>query len=233
MIANSKGMTGHPMGVGIEDVLAVKALETGVVPPVPNFRDVDPELGQLNLSHGGAYPIRYALRLAAGFGSQISMILLRWTPPADGRRRHVDELGYGYRIADRPAWTAWLKRVSGQDDPRLEVVRRTLRVVDGVPAKAAPPPAAVPEPVVAAPEPAPRPEPVVAAPEPVARRRRPRRAMGWRPRCWRSWPSRPATRRTCWTWISIWRRIWGSTRSSRRRCSRRSVRRTGSSATTR
>ena len=160
VIANSKGMTGHPMGVGIEDVLAVKALETGVVPPVPNFRDVDPELGQLNLSNGGAYPIRYALRLAAGFGSQISMILLRWTPPADGRRRHVDELGYGYRIADRPTWTAWLKRMSGQDDPRLEIVRRTLRVVDGVPAKAAPPPAAVPEPVVAA---APEPEPVVAA----------------------------------------------------------------------
>ena len=50
VIANVKGFTGHPMGVGLEDVLAVKALETGVVPPVPNFRDPDPELGQLNLS---------------------------------------------------------------------------------------------------------------------------------------------------------------------------------------
>ena len=118
VIANTKGFTGHPMGVGIEDVLAVKALETGVVPPVPNFRDPDPELGMLNLSHGGAYPVRYALRLAAGFGSQISMLLLRWTPVADGRRRHPDELGYAYRIADRGAWTAWLRRVSGQDEPR-------------------------------------------------------------------------------------------------------------------
>ena len=45
VIANTKGFTGHPMAVGLEDVLAVKSLETGVVPPVPNFRDPDPELG--------------------------------------------------------------------------------------------------------------------------------------------------------------------------------------------
>ena len=108
VIANVKGFTGHPMGVGLEDVLAVKALETGVVPPVPNFREPDPELGLLNLSGGGSYPIRYALRLAAGFGSQISMLLLRWTPVADRRRRNVDELGYDYRIADRAVWTTWL-----------------------------------------------------------------------------------------------------------------------------
>jgi malonyl CoA-acyl carrier protein transacylase len=154
VIANTKGLTGHPMGVGLEDVAAVKALETGVVPPVPNHRDVDPELGPLNLSHGGAYPIRYALRLAAGFGSQISMILLRWTPPADGRRRRVDELGYGYRVADRDTFASWLRRVSGHDDPKLEVVARTLRVADGVPA---------------VPVPAPEPEPErVSEPEPVA-----------------------------------------------------------------
>ena len=130
VIANTKGLTGHPMGVGIEDVVAVKALETGIVPPVPNFREVDPELGELNLSRGGVYPVRYALRLAAGFGSQISMALLRWTPVADGRRRSPDELGFAYRIADRDAWTAWMRRMSGQPDPRLEVVTRTLRVID-------------------------------------------------------------------------------------------------------
>ena len=48
--------------------VAVKALETGIVPPVPNFREPDPELGRLNLSRGGAYPVTYALRLAAGLG---------------------------------------------------------------------------------------------------------------------------------------------------------------------
>ena len=35
-----------PMGVGVEDVVAVKILEHGIVPPVPNFREEDPELGR-------------------------------------------------------------------------------------------------------------------------------------------------------------------------------------------
>ena len=37
-MANTKGFTGHPMGVGVEDVIAVKILEYGIVPPVPNSR---------------------------------------------------------------------------------------------------------------------------------------------------------------------------------------------------
>ncbi len=97
VVANTKGLTGHPLGVGIEDVTAIKSLETGQVPPVPNYREVDPDLGRLNLSAGGAYPIDYALRLAAGFGSQISMLLLRWVPTRDGARRAPGELGFGYR----------------------------------------------------------------------------------------------------------------------------------------
>ena len=100
MIANTKGFTGHAMGTGIEDVVAVKALETGCVPPVANFKEVDPELGPLNLSKGGAYPVEYALRLGAGFGSQISMTLLRWVPAKDGVRPSPNALGYAYRIAD-------------------------------------------------------------------------------------------------------------------------------------
>ncbi len=82
VIANTKGFTGHPMAVGLEDVVAVKSLETGIVPPVANHRETDPELGPLNLSKGGSYPVDYALRLAAGFGSQISMLLLGRTPVA-------------------------------------------------------------------------------------------------------------------------------------------------------
>ncbi len=98
VIANTKGFTGHAMGAGIEDVVAVKALETGCVPPVANFKEIDPELGPLNLSKGGAYPVEYALRLGAGFGSQISMTLLRWVAPKDGVRRSPNALGYAYRI---------------------------------------------------------------------------------------------------------------------------------------
>ena len=85
VIANTKGFTGHAMGTGIEEVVAVKALETGCVPPVANFKEVDPELGTLNLSKGGSYPVQYALRLAAGFGSQISMALLRWVKTSEWR----------------------------------------------------------------------------------------------------------------------------------------------------
>ncbi len=130
VVANTKGFTGHPMGVGIEDVVAVKALETGIVPPVPNFKEVDPDLGTLNLSKGGSYPVRYALRLAAGFGSQIAMTLTRWVPSPDGSRRAPDELGFDYRVEDRSAWDGWLAAITGRADPRLEVSTRQLRVMD-------------------------------------------------------------------------------------------------------
>ena len=130
VIANTKGFTGHAMATGIEDVVAVKALETGCVPPVANFKEVDPELGQLNLSKGGMYPVDYAIHLGAGFGSQISMMLLRWVKTKDGIRRSPNDLGYAYRIADATAWSAWLSSVAGYRVADLEVVHRTLRVRD-------------------------------------------------------------------------------------------------------
>jgi len=132
VIANTKGFTGHAMGTGIEDVVAVKALETGCVPPVANFKEVDPELGPLNLSKGGSYPVEYAIHLGAGFGSQISMMLLHWIKTKDGIRRSPNALGYGYRITDESAWSTWLSGIAGHPDADLEVVHRTLRVRDQV-----------------------------------------------------------------------------------------------------
>ena len=132
VIANTKGFTGHAMGAGIEDVVAVKALETGCVPPVANFKEADPELGVLNLSKGAVYPIEYALRLGAGFGSQISMTLLRRVATKDGLRPSPNALGYSYRIADPTAWNAWLSQLAGDRAADLEVVHRTLRVRDAV-----------------------------------------------------------------------------------------------------
>ena len=199
VMANTKGFTGHPMAVGIEDALAVKMLETGIVPPIPNFREVDPELGPLHLSAGGRYDRDYALRLAAGFGSQIAMTLLERVPPPDGRRRAPEELGYAYRLHDPARYRAWLAAISGYDAPETEVEKRTFRVRNtGAPARASQrldspaasasartavsAPAAVPAPVasaaVAAPAaPAPSvatsaPAPAVAAPavDPVAER---------------------------------------------------------------
>jgi acyl transferase domain-containing protein/acyl carrier protein len=162
VIANTKGMTGHAMATGIEDVLAVKTLETGLVPPVANFKEVDPELGVLNLSKGGAYPIQYALHLGAGFGSQISMILLRRVPTKDGVRPKPNALGYAYRIVDKTAWSAWLSRMAGRPVADLEVVHRTLRVRDqGLAARIAVTPAE------SRPQPAPTPKPQVLPPAPV------------------------------------------------------------------
>lgn len=134
VIANTKGLTGHAMAAGIEDVLAVKTIETGIVPPIANFKEIDPELGALNLSKGGHYPVHYALRLGAGFGSQISMSLVRWVPAADGEHRSPQELGYTYRITDHNIWNNWMKQISGSEQPELEVVKRTLRIKDQGPA---------------------------------------------------------------------------------------------------
>ena len=123
VITNTKGFTGHTMGVGIEDVLAVKSLETGLVPPIANIGagfQPDPDLGDLNLSHGGHYPIQYALRLGAGFGSQIAMTLLRRIP-SDGERVHQE------------TYRQWLADVAGYRQANLEVVQRTLRIHDDGP----------------------------------------------------------------------------------------------------
>jgi len=118
IIANTKGFTGHTMGVGIEDVVAIKALETGKIPPIAHIHEgfePDPDLGDLNLSKGGVYNPQYALRLGAGFGSQIAMSLVHRVP------------GVGERI-DKQKHQAWLASVSGYDQVELEVVHRTLRV---------------------------------------------------------------------------------------------------------
>ncbi len=128
VIANTKGFTGHAMGAGVEDVLAVKALETGCVPPVANYKEVDPELGTLNLSKGGSYPVEYALRLGAGFGSQISTTLLRWVKTKNSVRPTPNALGFRNRVVDQDTWTTWLQRVAGYPNADLEVVHRTLRV---------------------------------------------------------------------------------------------------------
>ncbi len=116
IIANTKGFTGHPMGVGVEDVIAVKILEHGIVPPVPNFKEVDPDLGLLNLSRGGRYPVKYAVHLAAGFGSQIAMTLTRRIP------------GKLDRIDNKAQYDRWLADMSGYGRAETEVVKRTLRV---------------------------------------------------------------------------------------------------------
>ena len=62
------------MGAGIEDAIALKALQYGIIPPIPNFREPDPELGDLRLSMGERREdLDFAIRLASGFGSQLAI----------------------------------------------------------------------------------------------------------------------------------------------------------------
>ncbi|MBI5500087.1 MAG: SDR family NAD(P)-dependent oxidoreductase [Deltaproteobacteria bacterium] len=121
LVTNTKGYTGHPMGAGLEDAVALTALVRGEAPPIPNLREPDPELGDLNLSRGGPHECEYALRLAAGFGSQIACALYRRVAERlDGRidaTKHAD----------------WLRAVTGYARPETRVVRHTLRAVDATP----------------------------------------------------------------------------------------------------
>ncbi len=153
VVANTKGFTGHAMGAGIEDVVAVAALNRQKLPPIANFKEPDPELGDLNLSQGGEQHLRYALRLAAGFGSQLALAMFRF---------RTDRLD---RVVDQGRYDHWLRDVSGFDTPRLVVEHRTLRLRnDGAPAQVAPkvePKKPATKPVAAKPAPAPAP---VAAP---------------------------------------------------------------------
>ncbi len=120
-VSNTKGMTGHTMGASIEDVTAAKALQWGRVPPVVNHKVPDPALAGLNLSKGGRREFQYALRMAAGFGSQGNYVLLRRAAVGDKR------------ISDPAGYQAWLRAISGQQTPELADLGRMLVIKDSTP----------------------------------------------------------------------------------------------------
>lgn len=114
-IANTKGFTGHAMGAGIEDAVVLKSLEFGKIPPIANFEQPDPELGDLRISRGLDLSVKYAIRLAAGFGSQLAFALYR-------KRDHSkNRLG-------SPKFAQWLRSIGGTD--QLIHVGKTLRLTD-------------------------------------------------------------------------------------------------------
>ena len=120
VIANTKGFTGHPMGVGIEDASMFYGLLTKRIPPIANHKVLDEELGNLHLSKGGDYPnLEYGLRFAAGFGSQIGLSFVRaW--PIQGER--ID----GKRLL------AWCRGLAGTDDIQLRLLdNKLVAYVDG------------------------------------------------------------------------------------------------------
>jgi malonyl CoA-acyl carrier protein transacylase len=148
-IANTKGFTGHPQGASIEDAIVIKCLQRGQLPPIANFRDPDPELGDLRLSKGGHYDLRYALRISAGFGSQVGMSLMQLVARENER------------VADAGRYKSWLSSVTGLANAQTEVKNRTLRIVDQGPPARKPKPAAPVLPVPVAP-------PLIVQPSPAA-----------------------------------------------------------------
>ena len=120
VIANTKGFTGHPMAVGIEDASMFHGMKTGRIPPIANHKEVDPELGNLNLSKGGDYPeLQYGLRFAAGFGSQMALSLVRKWPVV------------GERI-DGQKFLAWTRTLAETDDVVLRILdNKLVAYVDG------------------------------------------------------------------------------------------------------
>lgn len=117
-IANTKGQTGHPMGATLEDVVALKGLQRQVLPPVANLREVDPEFADLCFARGSKIQAEFALRFAAGFGSQMAAVVYR-------RLAHTEE-----RLTEPGLYAQWLQQQTGRTDVGLEVVKRTLRVAE-------------------------------------------------------------------------------------------------------
>ena len=120
VIANTKGFTGHPMGVGIEDASMFYGLLTGRIPPIANHKEVDSELGNLNLSKGGDYPnLNYGMRFGAGFGSQIALSFVRKCEIV------------GERI-DGDVFFRWVRNLANSDDVEMRIWQNKLvAYVDG------------------------------------------------------------------------------------------------------
>ncbi|MFN3201150.1 MAG: SDR family NAD(P)-dependent oxidoreductase [Bradymonadia bacterium] len=159
VIANTKGFSGHPMGAGIEDAVVLKGMQRQKLPPIANFKVPDPTLGDLRLSQGGPHELQYALRLAAGFGSQLALVLYRAMSTI---HTHPNE----DRVDDRALYRRWVGSLIGADQAEVEVVKRVLRVL---PMKAAQPEAPAPTTVTPG-VPAPQQviQPVAAAPAATA-----------------------------------------------------------------
>lgn len=113
IISNTKGMTGHMMGVCLEDAIAVKALQLGKIPPVANLQEIEDKYKDLNFSKGEEKQLQYALRLAAGFGSQASFVLFK----ANEKKQRINKVRYA----------EWLQELGGSES-ELFIDGRVLKM---------------------------------------------------------------------------------------------------------
>jgi 3-oxoacyl-[acyl-carrier-protein] synthase II len=79
-ISSSKSMTGHLLGAagGLEAVVAIKALENGLVPPTINIENLDPEC-DLDVTPNVAKErkVRVCMSNSFGFGGTNATLLFR------------------------------------------------------------------------------------------------------------------------------------------------------------
>lgn len=79
-VSSTKGVTGHALGAagGLESVVCVKAIETGIVPPTINYETPDPEC-DLDITPNTARErkIKVALNSNLGFGGHNGILIYR------------------------------------------------------------------------------------------------------------------------------------------------------------
>ncbi|HDZ17112.1 MAG TPA: SDR family NAD(P)-dependent oxidoreductase [archaeon] len=113
LIINTKGYTGHAMGAGIEEAVAIKSMEKGLIPPMANLDRIDPNYTKFNFSKGSKERKKYALRFAAGFGSQVAIVLFRLK-------------SFENRFADSQ-YEKWLQSMGGSEN-KLFMDSRVLKM---------------------------------------------------------------------------------------------------------
>ena len=79
-VSSTKSMTGHMLGAagGIEAIVAIKAMETGIIPPTVGYKEPDPECDlDIVPNEKRAYEVDKALSLSLGFGGHNAGILFK------------------------------------------------------------------------------------------------------------------------------------------------------------
>jgi acyl transferase domain-containing protein/NAD(P)H-dependent flavin oxidoreductase YrpB (nitropropane dioxygenase family)/acyl carrier protein/NAD(P)-dependent dehydrogenase (short-subunit alcohol dehydrogenase family) len=111
VISNTKGYTGHTLGGGLEDPVMVKALQSGIAPAIANLNEVPGEFSDLRFSRGERGVYNYGLHFSAGFGSHYALLFTR----------RIEETS-----SDNSGYVEWLRKISGDNNPELTLVNRSL-----------------------------------------------------------------------------------------------------------
>ncbi|MFA5903324.1 MAG: KR domain-containing protein, partial [Desulfobacula sp.] len=116
-ISNTKGFTGHTLGAAIEDVVLVKALQKRKAPPIANLKKIPEHFKKLNFSGQEKITSEYGLHLAAGFGSHFAFMFVK----------RIEENA----VEGNARYQAWLKEITGAENPELKIIDNTLCAVAG------------------------------------------------------------------------------------------------------